>query len=141
MASRRRFDRAVRVRAAGRLFVAAWGLALAGCAVRMDGPRGVVHTVGFVWTTTAKPEASPTEGAPTSGRVSFALGPTSDEEARLQRTRVAGLWADFTPMQRGVGLGWTDVLLVVPAENGVTRVDYDSSDWIATRLETGPAPR
>lgn len=116
--------------------------ASAGCAVRVGGPGGVVHTIGFAWTTTAPPKTATPEDDPSASKhVSFALGPTTDEEARLQRTRVAGLWADLTPRQRGVGVGWTDTLLVLPVENGFTEVDYDSSDWTATRMQNETPPR
>lgn len=111
-------------------------LTLTGCALRYTDARGQLTTVGFVWQTvpTATKHTTQTSAAETT-RVRLAFRPETLPETPLAlRQRALGLIVDFTSRRQSLALGWQDLLLVFPAEEGLSELTYDSARPLDARL-------
>jgi hypothetical protein len=56
------------------------------------------------------------------------------EVAPLVQQKTLGFYLDVTRHSPGFGLGYRDVIVVVPEENAVTAVDYHTADPLAAKL-------
>lgn len=98
---------------------------LNGCAItyQKEGRRGVF---GFAWVEYSLANAS--ESGP-----SIQVGKEIIETPTpVVQQKTLGLYLDTSENSSGVGLGYRDVIIVVPEVNGETNLDYDTSDPLSS---------
>lgn len=97
----------------------------AGCAVRIAGRDGRIHTVGLVWS--SQPVAT-TAGVMEPERTRFVFGPVAERtDPRWLELKAAGLVLEKTSHHAGLTLGYKDSIWVFPIPDGVTDVDSEAA--------------
>ena len=57
-----------------------------------------------------------------------------DRPAPVVQQKTLGFYLDVSENTPGVGLGFRDIIVVVPAVNAETHVEYDTSDPLSSKL-------
>jgi|GEM_PF-6394164 len=101
---------------------------LSGCAFSYES-SGRRHLIGWAWIEYAVEEEPPTAVADGITFNRTILPPATP----AVRQQTLGVYLDVTADTPGLGLGYRDVLVVIPAQDAVTEFYFDDSDPIASR--------
>ena len=101
---------------------------LSGCALSYES-EGRRNLIGFAWIEYAVDEEQPADDFDPVAFKKTILPPATP----AVRQKTVGLYVDATQDTSGLGLGYRDVLVVIPEKDAVTEFQFDASNPTASR--------